>query len=194
MSVSSITYDVQVPFQAQSIPPKDDLSLYKHWLLNSIFQLKFTGTSIVKSEAVDRQPLWEQLFQIAVLQDDWDGYGAVRVCENCINNASSIILALPNSIPSPDLFPNSNGTVTLEWDTDNGLLSIELGKDSFSAFFDTKTVQKSEQNSFDGNPGLPPFVNMAFQLIFPQSQEPGYALNSMTGENDGSSYITSSCL
>jgi len=76
------------------------------------------------------------ILSFACLKKDWDGFGAFPLEDKSSVNALSIVSMLNKEIISQisDLFPNPHGTLTIEWETSNGLLSLEIGNDSISFF------------------------------------------------------------
>lgn len=71
------------------------------------------------------------------IQENWDGYGASKTDEQCISNAIKIIslLKIPNSIlEEMDTYPNTNGTVTIEYSNLDNRISIDVGKSSISYY------------------------------------------------------------
>ncbi|MCB1849269.1 MAG: hypothetical protein KDI83_00490 [Gammaproteobacteria bacterium] len=143
--------------------------------------LKSFDVRVVQPEAIDRTEAFDQLRSIANLQENWDRYGAERVCDECIKNAKSIISSLPSFVPSPDIFPNPNGTVTLEWDEDVGSFSIELGKEEFSSFVDFEGKQRYYKGHFEL--GLAEFADSALQALFPTQFEPSESIFSVAVED-----------
>ncbi len=86
------------------------------------------------SHTPDRADALRVLGDLARLGPDWDGYGAEPISSRCIANASALLAALRPGIPSPELTPNPNGTLTLDWEVDGQTLSLELGATRFSGF------------------------------------------------------------
>lgn len=46
---------------------------------------------------------------------NWDGYGAVPLSESACKEAASFLKKLPLSVPNPDVIPNPDGDISLEW-------------------------------------------------------------------------------
>ena len=59
----------------------------------------------------------EKLRQIAMLNDDWDGYGAEPIPYNTLSMAKHLIHALH---VQPEIFPTASGTIQIEYEKDNG--------------------------------------------------------------------------
>ena len=71
---------------------------------------------------------------IEALTDDWDGYGAERVSDEVVGYAFSVLEILPQALRNPDITPNSNGTISFEWESSSAKAHLELGKINFSLF------------------------------------------------------------
>lgn len=122
-------------------------------------------TSVVRHELLDRKDDFVQLREIESLEENWDQYGANRICNQCIKKARRMIESLPPFVHSPDIFPNPNGTVTLEWDEDSGFFSIEIGKEKFSSFLDI-TGKEPQYYHEPSESGLLEFRDLAFKTLF----------------------------
>lgn len=57
---------------------------------------------------------------------NWDGYGALPISEDTIKNCVIIIDALPRHVPVPDIIPEPNGDVGLDWIKGKQELSISV--------------------------------------------------------------------
>lgn len=85
---------------------------------------------------LSKTELQEYLDEIKLLEDNWDGYGAIKVSEDVINKFNEFINALEDNHFNliDDLFPNPNGTITIEFDKDDKRLVLEIGKTNCSGF------------------------------------------------------------
>ena len=75
--------------------------------------------------------------ELASLEDDWDGYGAVAISDRARANAerfASIIGDTPFNLPTPEVTPNPAGTISFEWDSPHGEAYFEIGDTDYSAF------------------------------------------------------------
>jgi hypothetical protein len=93
--------------------------------------------SVVYSVVSAYQQACDHLGELERLPDDWDGYGALRVSDEARNNAMSLIhsTCMHNLLaPSPTVSPNPNGTVSLEWQTDDREAYIEIGNTKASGY------------------------------------------------------------
>ena len=51
---------------------------------------------------------------------DWDGYGAVPIIETTYREAETVIRSLPSFVPPPDILPEPDGGIGLDWDKGEG--------------------------------------------------------------------------
>jgi len=75
-----------------------------------------------------------KIAEIASLPEGWDGYGAIRIGKETLQNAKNAINELHSFAPSPDITPNTNGTISLEWESDEGYGHLEIGRTKFSFY------------------------------------------------------------
>lgn len=116
----------------------------------------------------NRKQCRQHLNKLARLQHDWDGYGAEVIDSLCIANADRVLSVLDPDIPSPDITPNPNGTLTLDWETDTEALSFEIGVRRYSSFWESRSGMETDQGDLPS--GLPFFVSIALSNLFPDTQ------------------------
>ncbi len=68
------------------------------------------------------------------LTEDWDGSGGVPFDPRTLRHAEAILTTLAKWVSVPAVYPESNGTVTLDWVADDYQCLIEVGLTRFSAF------------------------------------------------------------
>jgi hypothetical protein len=87
--------------------------------------------------AVSREETIGQITGFLNLRDGWDGYGgyspSASVCEYARGVVARLASEFPE-LPSPEISPTSNGTLTLSWEAHRGDACIEIGDDKFSAY------------------------------------------------------------
>ncbi|MGQ3824242.1 hypothetical protein [Pseudomonas alliivorans] len=76
------------------------------------------------------------------LADDWDGYGAVAIDPVTLQNAMAAAARLIGRAPAPDFTPNSNGTISFEWESPSGLAHLEIGKSRYAFFIRLENGRK----------------------------------------------------
>lgn len=103
----------------------------------SYFRFEKLNTESELIEGVDqiREEAMAEVRTFANLQDDWDGYGAIRPLSECLNHALEIISNENISLNYlTDIYPNPNGTLTLEWEQDEKEIGLEVGSREFSYY------------------------------------------------------------
>jgi hypothetical protein len=100
-------------------------------------EVETVSDEFIKDKQIDmaRMDARNQVQAIANYKDNWDGYGAIRPLSECLGHALDLI---DNSLIKldylSDIYPNPNGTVTLEWERDDDEIGIELGRSEFSYY------------------------------------------------------------
>ena len=85
-------------------------------------------------QTVARQAALDAIEDFSKFEKDWDGYGALPIHERVIKSAKYYITSLPDRFPCPDLTPDPNGTISMEWETREGIAHLELGKTRYSLY------------------------------------------------------------
>lgn len=103
----------------------------------SYFKISEITTEEVIEDEHDilREQAQEEIRTFANFQDDWDGYGAVRPVAECLNHAMEIIRSKNINLDYlTDIYPNPNGTISLEWEQNDNEIGLEVGSHEFSYF------------------------------------------------------------
>ena len=74
--------------------------------------------------------------EISRLPENWDGYGAIPILSQTKKNALATAEAMLNSVPVPDVAPNSNGTISMEWESGVGVAFLEIGQSRYAFYID----------------------------------------------------------
>jgi hypothetical protein len=82
---------------------------------------------------------------------NWDGYGAEPVGATTSNNTKQALNVLSYQLPMPDITPNPNGTLSLEWETGAGCAHMEIGRTQFSLY--VQQPYSSSPFCFSGSAG-----------------------------------------
>jgi hypothetical protein len=116
------------------------------------------------------------LRQINALPENWDGYGGASVHSDTALNAHRALSALLLTVPVPEIIPNSNGTVSFEWQSPLGHANLEIGLTRFSFFV---ALSPGPTIPLDGAASSVPDVlgSVISALLFPQR---GADLTAMT--------------
>lgn len=73
--------------------------------------------------------------QVAFTAPNWDGDGALPISREVKANALAALAILETTaVPAPEITPNPNGTLTFEWETDEGVGQLEIGKTRYSFY------------------------------------------------------------
>lgn len=86
------------------------------------------------------------LEQIANLGVDWDGYGAEPIDQLVMQNSRGALLTMLKTVPLPEIYPNTNGTMTFEWESSKGVAHLELGTERYSYFLKPASGQSIFSN------------------------------------------------
>ena len=81
--------------------------------------------------------------EIELLEDNWDGYGAIKVNIEILNTLKLFINSLEEKHLEKvyDIYPNPNGTISIEFNFNKiYMLSIEIGETKFSYFIKSEGV------------------------------------------------------
>jgi hypothetical protein len=65
---------------------------------------------------------------------NWDGYGALPISDETKKNALGILSYLETATRAPEITPNPNGTLSLEWETSQGFGQLEIGRTRYSFY------------------------------------------------------------
>lgn len=103
----------------------------------SYYKVVKANNHLVKNERrdVQREQAQDEVRAFANFQDDWDGYGAIRPVSECLNHALEIISNKNIRLEYlSDIYPNPNGTISLEWEQNGNEIGLEVGSREFSYF------------------------------------------------------------
>jgi hypothetical protein len=79
-----------------------------------------------KAEAI--QQVWTIYNECSV--EGWDGYGAVPVSQYAARRAVDMIRALPSHLPIPEITPEPDGSMSLDWNPSRDrIFSVSVGND-----------------------------------------------------------------
>lgn len=82
-----------------------------------------------RAAAISLQSTLEEVV-ITCSRPDWDGYGARPISQAVHVQARAFLDALPMWLPAPDIVPESDGEIAIEWDVEsNRIFSVSIGAD-----------------------------------------------------------------
>jgi hypothetical protein len=85
-------------------------------------------------QTMQRQVALGIIEDFSKFEKDWDGYGALPIHEAVVKIAGQFINSLPDHLPCPDLTPDTNGTLSMDWETRAGIAHLEIGKTRYSLY------------------------------------------------------------
>lgn len=93
----------------------------------------------------EKSNIENEILAMASLPDNWDCYGASAVVQKCIDNAVEILRREDLNSKYLETFPNTNGTVSFEWNKGDNCVGLEIGE-SLMAYF---TIFDGEETYHD---------------------------------------------
>ena len=107
------------------------------------------GTDIIPQDLVSinapvvdtvRLPFYAKIDGISLLRDNWDGYGSEKPNREAIKNAHHLIETLDRetlkTLNTDAIYPSSYGSLILDFETERGLVSVEIGDKTMGFFTD----------------------------------------------------------
>ena len=85
---------------------------------------------------------------IESLQTGWDGYGAAPISTSVRVNAWHAFNQFSNAQLIPEISPNSNGTVSLEWEVNGVAAHFQVGRTTYSMYI---RPAEGKTRYFNGN-------------------------------------------
>ena len=68
-------------------------------------------------------------------ESDWDGYGGLAIDPVVVRKAEEFIRALPDNLPLPEVSPEPDGSISLDWMLSrNQVVSVSIGAKNRLAF------------------------------------------------------------
>ncbi|MGP1547899.1 MAG: hypothetical protein ACTTIF_03380 [Prevotella sp.] len=115
---------------------------------NSLFSYSVPGNNKKKYEKnirrderniieLKKMNIVSDIRDLSLLDNDWDGYGAIKVLPRCISNAINIINAKIISCNYiNDIYANPNGTVSIIWENEfESNVGLEIGEKEMSFYY-----------------------------------------------------------
>lgn len=125
---------------------------------------------------------WERFLvtidEFSAMGANWDGYGAAAIGEMACANARAALSSLLAVAPCPDLSPNPNGTISMEWESESGYAVLEIGNSRFSFYLKVGT-RKLPSVAGNANEISPALGLQISQLLYAKPQSNGDRLASV---------------
>jgi hypothetical protein len=81
-------------------------------------------------------------------KEGWDGYSAVPLSAGAYHAAVRLIWAIPAAFPMPDVVPEPDGSIAMEWESGRwNALSLSVGEDGRVAYAAMLGKDKREKGS-----------------------------------------------
>ncbi len=111
------------------------------------------GFSYSKNNSFIQQKIINHVeLELALLKENWDGYGACSIDKNVIEHTLFIFNQVPNAlmenVRKEDILPTSNGTITIEWNNNSNELLLEVGKNFSTYYIQSNGYTKKINNQF----------------------------------------------
>ena len=135
------------------IPQQIDLSSHKESVYfsyaNDVVKLDYFPLREIEriecQNMVSQAENFERLDEIAVLNNNWNGYGAKPISSTLINKIRLLLLELPIQ---PELFPSTRDSIQLEYDIGDNHIEIEIFNNDNVEVMETDGAGHFVQNSF----------------------------------------------
>ena len=100
------------------------------------------------------EPAWlrevvRRLEQVLGLTEGWDSYGGRPIKRECARGVVELLARLGREVRAPEVFPASDGGISLEWNTNKGSLEVKIeGADRLSFFAEDPSsgIEMEEEN------------------------------------------------
>lgn len=124
-----------VQFMFVNTPPAFIASYYERPMQRASNKLSLGVPHQYRGAMRAELPVAEAMIDdIALMQDNWDGYGAIQIEQATKKNAKNALKKLHTVSPIPDITPNPNGTISLAWESAEGFGHLEIGRTKFSFY------------------------------------------------------------
>lgn len=116
------------------------------------------------------EPILSNIKEFSALQENWDNYGATPVKDKTYLNSKEIITGIPQKLINKmyDVYPNPHGTISMDWENDNGeLVSIEIGIKNMTYFakFNGTNLIGEDRVRINDNEVMSKIVSLLYRLF-----------------------------
>ena len=162
---------ISVSFPAQ-ITHKEIVSLFYSEQTNEEDLMDITFETISSHLMVSPSTaLKNRISEISQLNDNWNGEGAVVPSEQVIKNAFKFIDCIlkngyNNYVKPEDIVPTPYGTIDMDFETGQGLVSVEIGKSQIGFFTEYDTEEDFFSDGIDTDfRSIPSILQKAFYYL-----------------------------
>jgi len=108
----------------------EDCAADAHQMIYAVPHVQHFGSRLADFAAAR-----EAIEQASINESNWDGDGALAISPEVKANALAVLQMIEmTAVPAPEITPNPNGTLSLEWETDAGAAQLEIGKSLFGFY------------------------------------------------------------
>ena len=108
--------------------------------------------SYSKNKDLIQRNLMGYVEKLALLQEDWDGYGACAIDKSIVDNIVFIFQKIPNAlleiVDEDNILPTPNGTITIEWHKGSNELMLEVGEKFSTYYIQNNSIPQKIENQF----------------------------------------------
>ncbi len=106
--------------------------------------------------------LEEELAHLSELEDGWAGPDSLAPTQQTVNHVQVLLETHLSYLPFPDITPNENGTVSLEWFRDSGYVLLEVGLTKYGLIISNRKLGSVFRNGLVSE--LVPLLGVEFLL------------------------------
>ena len=163
------------------------------WNLTLSLQQRLSRSRSVIGPSVHRdaeyQCLLAHIKSLKGLPENWDGYGADGISGKVVT-CTLFIISLINSpqyqaLPLPEISPETNGTISMSWESSKGEAYLEIGETRYAGYIQCVTGQKpsliDSRMSEDSTPIFKVFEDILRRLYSPNDTVSPFASEIFAG-------------
>lgn len=172
-------------------------SAYDHYgiqqqILNSLSTVPalFAPAKLPTKIALTAEGIWgdQQLAEMRLLGDDWDGYGGAAIGAEVIGASREYFAMLVTNLPAPDIQPNPNGTISFEWNAARGTAQLEIGSSKLSLYIKPQIGDPIFVTSLSSCPVVADIGRLIRSSLFARQHTEMTVATSFGRDGDGISY------
>jgi hypothetical protein len=128
---------------------KNVIEIY-HCHVDSLLNSSLQEYKLIFERSFSMESFLNEVLSFKGLKNNWDGYGAIPTEIKCASQAISLASKLSEKLIAriSEVFPNPNGTVTVEWENhSHERLVAEIGNSSFSYYLKLNSLSPKFYNN-----------------------------------------------
>ena len=171
-----------------SLPPQDILTNNSEDML-SVYCITVTGSddeingegtiSLLKNYAMTspKTALKNRISELDNLSDNWDGYDAIAPFKDVVKNSFKFIDCILDEgylLNEDDITPTPYGSIVLDFKTEAGIVSVEIGKSQIGFFTEfTNHIDYSSDGIETNFKQIPDALKSALELLYKRQERIG---------------------